>query len=152
MDIVDTFLNLEDQWLWFILAAILAIAEVAIAPGIFLIFIAMAAAVTGFATLLIDISLTAQLILFAISSLIAVYGGRIIYARQDTETSHPTLNDRSARIVGKTVTVVAAVSASGGRVRVGDGEWPARGAELKVGAKGRIAAVVDGVVEVEALD
>jgi len=152
MDIVDTFLNLKDQWLWFILAAILAMAEVAIAPGIFLIFVAMAAAVTGFATLLIDFSLTMQLIIFAISSLIAVYGGRIWYASQDTETSHPTLNDRSARIVGKTVIVVETVSANGGRVRVGDGAWPARGVPLKVGAKGRIAAVVEGVVEVEALD
>ncbi|MFC4291909.1 NfeD family protein [Sphingorhabdus arenilitoris] len=151
MNVIEAFLGLEGQWLWFILAALLAIIEI-IVPGIFLVFIAMAAALTGLATLLIDISLPAQLILFAISSLIAVYGGKHWYNQQDVESSDPMLNNRSARMVGKTVTVVEPVDANGGRVRVGDGEWPARGPKMQPGEKARIAAVVGGIVEIEAID
>ena len=148
MNAIEAFLGLEGQWLWFILAAILVIAEV-IVPGIFLVFIAIAAATTGFATLIVDFSVPAQLIFFAISSLAAVYAGRHWYARQDIESSDPLLNNRSARMVGQTVTVVEALSANAGRVRVGDGEWPARGPNMKPGAKGKIKAVVNGTVEVE---
>ncbi|NJM50388.1 MAG: NfeD family protein [Sphingomonadales bacterium] len=148
MNAIEAFLGLEGQWLWFILAAILAIVEI-IVPGIFLVFIAIAAALTGFATLILDFNVPAQLIFFAISSLVCVYGGKHWYNQQDIESSDPMLNDRSARMVGKIVTIVEAVDANGGRVRVGDGEWPARGPKLKVGEKARIAAVVGGVVEVE---
>jgi inner membrane protein len=152
MNIIDTIMGLDAQWHWFALAAVLAIMEIAIAPGIFLIFIAIAAALTGFATMFIDISLPAQLIFFAISSLIAVYAGRQWYLTRGHESADPLLNDRAARMVGQTVTVLEAISANGGRVRVGDSEWPAFGVPLKAGAKGKIIAVVNGKIEVEAAD
>ena len=152
MDIIDTIRELDAAWVWIAIAALLAILEIAIAPGVFFIFIAIAAAVTGAGTLIFDLALPAQLLFFAAASVIAVYGGRQWYRSRNQPSSDPLLNDRAARMVGQTVTVLEPISAGGGRVRVGDSPWPAYGAALAVGAKARIIAVVDGKLEVEAME
>ena len=141
--------SVEAFWIWLILAALLAIGEIAIAPGIFLIFVAAAAAGVGIITSLVDVSVTAQLAMFALLSIASVFLGRKWYSRSDVENADPLLNDRSARMVGQSVTVIEDVSANSGRVRVGDSEWPARGPNLKSGSKARIAFVEAGIVQLE---
>ena len=47
--------------------------------------------------------------------------------------------------------MIEAIVGGRGRVRVGDGEWPASGPDAAAGAKMRIVAVEGGVVRVEAL-
>jgi membrane protein implicated in regulation of membrane protease activity len=47
--------------------------------------------------------------------------------------------------------VVEAISGGTGRVRVGDGEWPAEGPDMDAGTKVRIAGVRGGVVVVESV-
>jgi inner membrane protein len=151
MNALEQFFGLQAGWLWLILAALLAIAEIAIAPGVFFIFIAIAAAITGAVTLFTGAGPTFQLALFGIFSLISVYTGRYFYARQNHVSTSPNLNDRSAQMVGQTVTVIEATSNSAGRVRVGDSEWNARGPGLTTGTKARIVSVVDGCVNIEPL-
>jgi inner membrane protein len=152
MDFIENISDLGAHWLWLTFAAILAISEVAIAPGVFLFFIAIAASFTGFVTMAIEVNLPIQLLIFAITSIISVYVGRIWYKNQNHTSTDPQLNDRAARMVGQIVTVVDPVSDAGGRVRVGDGEWPARGVALESGEKARIASVVNGIVHVEKAD
>lgn len=152
MSAIEQFFGLGAGWLWLILAALLAIGEIAIAPGVFLIFIAAAATVTGTITLFTDIGPVAQFVLFGIISLISVYAGHHFYKRQGHVGAMPNLNDRSAQMVGQMVVVIQPVSESGGRVRVGDSEWPARGPNLPEGAKGRIVKVVDGYIQLESID
>jgi membrane protein implicated in regulation of membrane protease activity len=60
------------------------------------------------------------------------------------------LNDRAARLIGKTVTVVAAVDENNGRVRVGDGEWSARGGPAAIGTRVRITGIDGNCLSVEA--
>ncbi len=134
---------------WLILAAALAIAELA-APGIFLVFVAAGAAVTGVVTLLIpNFVLTFQVFLFAIASAAAVGAGRRWYRRNPVASADPLLNDRVARLIGEIVTVVEPIEAGRGRVKVGDGEWPARGADAQAGARVRITGGYDGALDVE---
>ena len=99
--------NLEPGWLWMIGGILLLIAEI-IAPGFFLVFIGVAALATGAFTLLFDMPLAFQLILFTIYALVAVMIGRKVYANQAADSSDPLLNDRAARMVGKSVTVIEA--------------------------------------------
>src|SRR5687767_7443956 len=113
--------NLEPGWLWMIGGVVLLIAEI-LAPGFFLVFIGAAALATGAFALIFGLGTASQLALFALYSLIAVMVGRRFYANTNADSSDPMLNDRSARLVGKVVTVVEAVDAHNGRVRVGDGE------------------------------
>lgn len=141
--------NLEPGWLWMIGGVLLLIAEI-IAPGFFLVFIGAAALATGAFALLFGLGTASQLALFALYSLIAVMVGRRFYANAAVDSSDPLLNDRSARLVGKVVTVVEPVDEQRGRVRVGDSEWNARGGPAAAGEKVRITGVDGNCLNVEA--
>jgi len=141
--------NLEPGWLWMIGGVLLLIAEI-IAPGFFLVFIGAAALATGAFALLFELGTASQLALFALYSLIAVMVGRRFYANAAVDSSDPLLNDRSARLVGKVVTVVETVDAHSGRVRVGDSDWSARGGSAAIGDKVRITGVDGNCLTVEA--
>ena len=140
--------NVEPGWLWMIAGVVLLIAEV-LAPGVFLVFIGAAALATGAFTLLFDLGIAAQLTLFALYAVVAVMIGRRMYANAATDSSDPLLNDRSARLVGKSVTVIEPVDEHGGRVRVGDSEWSARGGPGRPGERVRITGVDGNCLLVE---
>ena len=91
----------------------------------------------------------AQLTLFALYAVVAVMIGRRAYASASTESTDPLLNDRSARLVGKSVTVIEAVDEHAGRVRVGDSEWSARGGPGRPGERVRITGVDGNCLLVE---
>ncbi|MFL0414692.1 NfeD family protein [uncultured Sphingomonas sp.] len=137
--------------LWLGVAVVLGIAELLV-PGVFLIFLAIAAAVVGVALLaLADLPLVAQLGAFAVWSVVTVLIGRRWYVDYPVETSDPLLNDRAARMAGEIVTVSVPIVAGSGRVRVGDSEWPASGPDAEAGARMRVAKVTGGIVSVEPL-
>lgn len=134
---------------WLLVAVVLAAAELLI-PGVFLIFLGIAAAIVFAATsVLPDLPIAAQLGAFAMWSVVAVLIGRRWYVDYPVETSDPLLNDRANRLVGETVTVATPIIAGQGRVRVGDGEWPAAGPDAPVGARMLITSVSNGVLIVE---
>ncbi len=136
---------------WLIAALVLGIAELVV-PGVFLVFLAIAAAVTGVAVFALpDLPVAAQLGAFAVWSAVTVLIGRRWYRDYPVEGGDPMLNDRAARMVGQVVVVETAIIGGRGRVMVGDGSWPARGANAAAGERVRIAAVTDGEVVVEAL-
>jgi len=140
--------GIEPGWLWLIGGVLLLILEV-IAPGFFLVFIGAAAMATGLFTVLFNLGLAPQLALFALYAVIAVLFGRRFYANRAVDSTDPLLNDRVGRLVGKTVTVVAAVDEHAGRVRVGDSEWSARGGPAAVGERVRITGVEGNCLIVE---
>ena len=141
--------GIDPAWLWLIGGVLLLIAEV-IAPGFFLIFVGAAAIATGLFTLLFGLGTVPQLALFALYALLAVMIGRRFYANQHSGHPDPLLNDPARRLVGKVVTVVAPVDEHGGRVRVGDSEWSARGGPAAVGDRVRITAVDGNCLKVDA--
>jgi inner membrane protein len=136
---------------WLGLAVALGIAELLI-PGVFLVFLAVAAAITGVALFALpELPLAAQFGAFAVWSAVAVGVGRRWYRDYPVETSDPLLNDRAARMLGEIVTVEEAIADGRGRVRVGDGTWPARGEDAEVGARVRVIRVEGAMVVVEAV-
>ena len=142
--------DLEPGWLWTIGGLLLLIAEI-FAPGFFLIFVGAAAIATGIITMLFDLGLVFQLSLFAIYSVVAVLVGKRWYAQPNPGDQEHSLNDPARRIVGRVVTVVEAIDSHSGRVRLGDGEWPARGGPAAVGDKVTITAVDGNCLTVEAV-
>ncbi len=136
---------------WLIAALLLGIAELAV-PGVFLVFLAIAAAATGLAVFALpDLPVAAQLGSFAAWSVVTVLIGKRWYVDYPVEGGDPMLNDRAARLVGEIVTVETAIVAGHGRVLVGDGGWPARGPAAGVGERMRVAAVDGGTLVVERL-
>ena len=136
-------------WLWLIGGVLLLAAEV-VAPGFFLIFIGAAAILTGVIALALGLPLAPQLAIFAIAAFLSVrIVGRRFYQSRYDHTSDPLLNDRAARLYGKVVTVVQPVNSDGGRVRVGDSEWSARGGPAAVGDRVRIVDIDGNCLKVE---
>lgn len=134
---------------WLALAVVLGVAELLV-PGVFLVFLAIAAAIVAAATLVLpDLPLAAQIGAFGMWSVVTVMIGRRWYRDYPVETSDPLLNDRARRLVGETVIVADPIVAGHGRVRVGDGEWPAAGPDAPAGTRMRIVSVTGGVVMVE---
>jgi hypothetical protein len=140
--------GLEPGWLWMIGGVLLLIAEI-IAPGFFLVFIGAAAIAAGLFTLLFDLGVAGQLTLFAIYAIVAVMIGRKVYANAAVDAADPLLNDRAARLVGRSVTVIEDVDQHAGRVRVGDSEWSARGGPGRAGERVRITGVEGNCLLVE---
>jgi len=144
----DTILA-EPALSWLAFGAFLAIIEL-LMPGIFLVFIAAGAALTGVTVLVFpDIPLVAQIAIFAALSAVAVAIGRRWYLTNPVESSDPMLNDRVARMIGEVVTVAEPIVAGEGRVRVGDGEWTARGPDAPAGAHVRITGARGNTLDVE---
>jgi membrane protein implicated in regulation of membrane protease activity len=131
------FGDIDPAWYWLIAAGLLAITELAV-PGVFLVWLAGAALLTGLATFITGIALPAQLVLFGISSIAMVVLGRQVYARMDHHTTDPMLNDRGARLIGREVTVAAPIVNGEGRVKVDDGIWNASGPDAAEGMRVRI--------------
>lgn len=141
-------MDLHPGWMWAIGGLVLLIAEI-VAPGFFLVFLGVAAIATGLFTLLFDLSLAPQLVLFVIYTALAVMIGKRWYAEPDHADQSIRLNNPSERMVGKSVTVIDPVDDHGGRVRVGDGEWSARGGPAAAGARVRVIAVDGNCLLVE---
>ena len=141
-------MDLHPGWIWAIIGLVLLIAEI-VAPGFFLVFLGVAAIATGLFTLLFDLSLAPQLVLFVIYTALAVLIGKRWYAEPDHADQSIRLNDPGERMLGKTVTVVDPVDEHGGRVRVGDGEWSARGGPAAAGSRVRVTAVEGNCLLVE---
>jgi inner membrane protein len=144
-----TDLPLDPAWLWLIGGVVLLIAEV-IAPGFFLIFIGAAAIVTGLLAMAIGLPVAVQLGVFAILAFVSArLVGRRFYATRYDYSPDPFLNNKVGRLLGKVVVVVQPVDSHGGRVRVGDGEWSARGGPAAVGERVRIVDIEGNCLKVE---
>lgn len=142
-------LPFDFEWLWLIGGVLLLIAEL-IAPGFFLVFIGGAAIATGLVSMLVGIPIAAQLAIFSILAFLSArVGGRYAYSYRYDYSSDPLLNDRVRRMLGKVVVVVEPVDANGGRVRVGDSVWSARGGPAAVGDRVRIVDVEGNCLKVE---
>ncbi len=148
MDWLEQATGLDTGYLWLIGAVILSGLELLL-PGVFLIWIAVAAALTGIATLFLDIPVIGQLVLFSLLAVAAVYSARQSYRKIGNTSTDPMLNDRGARLTGEIVTVIEAIQNGHGRVKVGDGAWPARGADAGVGDRVRVTGADGAVLLVE---
>lgn len=151
MTAMDAFLaglGIEAHYWWLIVAVVLGIGEIVI-PGIFLFWLAIAAALTGLATGTIGLPIAAQFVLFSVLALLATWIGRRWYRQNPGTSDDPLLNDRLARLVGREVTVVVPISGGEGRVKVGDSVWPATGPDVAEGSRVRITGSSAGVLTVE---
>jgi len=141
-----------DYWAWWIAALVLFVIELA-APGIVFLWLAIAAAITGFAMLLIP-SMDWQIafVLFAVLSVIAIIVGRRVWRPSNTPSADPSLNKRAEQHVGRTFTLDTELVNGRGRIQVGDSSWMAEGPDLPAGSSVRVTGVNGSVLLVERAD
>ena len=142
--------SFDPHWGWLALGLVLAIGEIMI-PGVFLIWLAMAAIATGLAAWFVPIGVPLQIMLFASLAIIFVFTGRNWLRANPVESADPLMNDRGARLVGETVVVTHAIDGGSGRVKLGDSEWLVRGPDAEPGTKMRVSGHDGAVLLVEHL-
>ncbi len=141
--------DIASHWLWLV-AGLLLIGIETMAPGLFLFWVGLAAIATGLINWLIPLSLTAQLLLFALFGLAAILVGRKVQGRQQSEiTDSPHLNERGKALVGKTCLLETAITSGFGSVRLGDSVWRVSGADAAAGTTVRITGIDGGTLTVE---
>ncbi|MCB2045384.1 MAG: NfeD family protein, partial [Novosphingobium sp.] len=111
--------NLDPHWAWLAIGLVLGAAEMAV-PGVFLIWLAGAAIITGLLTWILPIGLPLQIVIFAVLAIVAVFAGRNYLRRNPVAAADPNMNRRGARLVGETVVVTQAIEGGTGRVHHGD--------------------------------
>jgi inner membrane protein len=140
-------LDFDAYWYWMIVAVVLGAAEILV-PGVFLIWIAAAAAITGLVTVVAGPPVALQFSLFAGLALVATWAGRKWYVANPVPSADPLLNDRAARLVGETVELVGPIVNGRGRARLADSEWNVRGPDTPAGTCMRVLGVEDGALVV----
>lgn len=140
--------NLADHWWWVGAGAVLGILEILL-PGIFLIWVAVAAWITAVIVAILPLAIAWQLGIFVVLAFVTVGLGRLYYARNPVTSADPNLNVRAARLIGQIVTVESAIENGKGRVRVGDGVWNASGPDAPSGARVVIVAADGTLLSVE---
>ncbi len=148
MDWLDGF---GAHWVWLTLGLVLAGLEMLL-PGVYLIWLAVAAIVTGVLTLAFDLSLPLQVIDFVFLSLIIAFSAKRFLREKPIESADPLMNRRGARLVGETALVVQTIEHGSGRVKLGDSEWIARGPDAAAGERVRISGSEGAVLLVEPMN
>ncbi len=123
MEALTTLYAEHPFWVWMGVAALLLAVEVSVGTE-WLLWPAAAAAVTGVATILpVELTLAGELIVFSILTIAGALLSRHLIRR--AQPSGEDLNDRSARLIGRTGEVVSPFVDGCGRVLVDGAEWPA---------------------------
>jgi membrane protein implicated in regulation of membrane protease activity len=142
LDGVDAF------WVWLTLGLVLAGLEMLV-PGVYLIWLGIAAIITGLLTMALHPSLPVQVVEFVALALIAAFSARRMLRDKGIASPDPLLNRRGARLVGEIATVTHAIEAGSGRVHLGDSDWIARGPDVPVGERVRVTGSEGAVLLVE---
>ncbi|MGB3379544.1 NfeD family protein [Allopontixanthobacter sediminis] len=134
---MDDLGSLDPHWIWLSIGLVLAALEMVV-PGVYLIWLALAALTTGVLTFVLDLGVAVQVTNFIFLSLIAVVSAKRWLRDRPITSVDPLMNDRQGRMIGQSAVVTVAIEGGAGRVRYGDSEWAARGPDLAVGVRVRI--------------
>ena len=150
MDIL-TWLDGTQFWHWWILAAIFAGIEI-VAPGVFFIWLAAAAALTGLSALFIPgMGWQIEALIFALLSVASILFWRN-YIRKNGSKDDPaaTLNRRGEQMIGRTAVLSEPIQNGRGKARIDDTVWRVEGADLPAGAAIKVIGVDGAILKVEA--
>jgi len=137
-------------WNWMLLGFILLCLEI-FAPGVFLLWIGIAALIVGSASLLLwDAAFwtwQVQVLVFLMLSLASAYVGKKIVRDRETASDQPLLNKRGAQMIGRTATLAEPIKEGRGRIKLGDTTWRVSGPDLPAGAQVRVIGAADTDLE-----
>ena len=136
-------------WHWFVLAALMGVVEI-LAPGVFFLWLAISAFVTGvLAFVAPGIGDATQIIFFSALSVVLVFFGWKYFRRAPIASDQPLLNHRAAQYVGKLFTLETAITNGTGRIKAGDTTWKVEGTDMAEGTQVRVTGYDGPVLKVE---
>ena len=136
------------MWNWFILGAILMTLEI-VAPGAFMMWLGLAALLVGVISLAVVWSWQAQLVAFAIFTVIAIPVWRKFTRGIEEPEDQPFLNRRQDALVGRVFTLEKPIVDGAGTVRVGDTVWRVTGPDTPAGSRIKVTRIDAAMLVVE---
>ncbi len=142
------------SWNWMALGLVLLALEIVV-PGIFLLWIGIAAIIVGTLALMIGPSSfwswEMQILLFLVLSLVSAYIGKRVMANGNDVSDQPLLNQLGEQLVGRTATLAEPIAEGRGRIRLGDTQWRVTGPDLPAGTKVKVVSSSGTELGVEAV-
>jgi inner membrane protein len=135
-------------WDWFIASGLLLVLEVLV-PGVFMLWLGLAAMLVGAVSIFIDWSWQAQFIAFAIFSVAAIPLWRRLSMQVGATTDQPFLNRRAEALVGRIFTLEKPIVDGSGTIPIGDTVWRITGADVPAGSRVKVIGVDGTALSVE---
>jgi membrane protein implicated in regulation of membrane protease activity len=125
-------------WNWLIFGMLLMGLEL-LAPGVFLLWLGLAALLVGLLSFVINPSWQMQILLFAVFAAAAVpLWRRVARKHSAASQSNPFLNKRADALVGRVFTLEKPIIDGAGTVRIDDTIWRVAGPDAPAGSRVRI--------------
>ena len=135
--------ELGPVWAW-VLAGLVLMGGELVLPGVFLVWLGIAALLTGGIAAL-DVPWQAQLTAFALLSVAAV-----VLATRLNRRPAPVLNRGAHRLIGREFVLDAGLRDGHGQVRIDDTLWRVAGPDLPAGTRVRVTGAEGTVLRVAA--
>lgn len=139
-------------WNWMVLGFVLLALEILV-PGVFLLWIGIAALITGAISLMLWDAVAwvwqVQVLVFLLLSLVSAYLGNRLMGGRNGQSDQPLLNRRSEQLIGRTATLSEPIREGRGRIQLGDTLWLVSGPDLPTGTRVRVASVQGSELVVE---
>jgi inner membrane protein len=135
-------------WDWFIAGGLLLVLEV-LAPGVFMLWLGLAAMLVGAISMFVDWNWQAQFIAFAVFSVAAIPLWRRLSMQVGTTTDQPFLNRRAEALVGRIFTLEKPIVDGSGTIPIDDTVWRITGADVPAGSRVKVVRVEGTALRVE---
>ena len=145
--LADLAATLGPAWAWIVGGLLLAGAEILL-PGIFLIWLGLAALLTGLVAAVAPLPWQGQILAWAVLSLASVALAVRLDRRRRAE---PVLNRADRGVIGREGILAEAIVGGTGALRLDDTYWRVGGPDLPAGARVRVTGLVGTVLTVEAV-
>jgi inner membrane protein len=128
-------------WGWLSLGGLMLILEMA-APGVFFIWLGLAALAVGLLSFGVDLAWQYDIALFAVLSVLLLLLVRPWYQRQSNAASdRPNLNQRMYDYVGREYALHEPIMNGIGKIRIDDTLWDVIGPDLPKGARVKVVGI-----------
>jgi inner membrane protein len=135
-------------WDWFIAGALLLVLEV-LAPGVFMLWLGLAALLVGLISIFVDWSWQAQFIAFALFSVAAIPVWLRLSRQVAAPTDQPFLNRRAEAHVGRIFTLERPIVDGSGTLPIDDTVWRITGTDVPAGSRVKVVRVDGTALHVE---
>jgi inner membrane protein len=147
--VIWSWITAMGGWIWFVVAAVFLLLEL-MSPGVFMLWLGLAAILTGIISLAMVLSWQAQLIAFAVLSIICIPMWRYFARKVEGPVDRPFLNRRAEGYVGRVFTLEKPIVDGVGTIRIEDTVWRVSGPNLPAGSRVKVARADGADLAVEA--
>jgi membrane protein implicated in regulation of membrane protease activity len=143
-----TFFATLGVWDWLIAGGVLLVMEV-LAPGVFMLWLGLAALLVGGVSLVVDWPWQVQFIAFAVFAIAAIPIWRQLAKQVGMRTDEPFLNRRAEAFVGRVFTLGKPIVDGSGTIGIDDTVWRITGPDTPAGSKVKVTRVDGPALHVE---